>query len=68
MANLPENKSSKVLRVFLSFVLFFLIVLVNMSVCSKAVFLNKNDIEDRFTGYEYVSSVKNSVLEYDERT
>lgn len=64
MANLPENKSSKVLRVFLSFVLFFLIVLVNMSVCSKAVFLNKNDIEDRFTGYEYVSSVKNSVLEY----
>lgn len=64
MANLPENKSSKVLRVFLSFALFLLIVLVNMSVCSKTMFLNKNYIEDMFTDYEYVSSVKNSVVEY----
>lgn len=64
MANSPENKSSKILRMFLSFVLFLLIVLVNISVCAKTVFLNKNDIEHMFTDYEYVSSVKSSVLEY----
>lgn len=64
MPDSPENKVSKVLRVLLSFILFVLIVVISLAVCTKTVLLNKSSIEDRFTGYEYVSSVKDSVVEY----
>lgn len=64
MANLRENKVSKILRVLLSFVLFIMIVLVSVSAFAKAVLLDKNKIEDAFTDYKYVSSVKDSVVEY----
>ena len=64
MPDSPENKVSKVLRVLLSFILFVLVVVISLAVCTKTVLLNKSSIEDRFTGYEYVSSVKDSVVEY----
>ncbi|MCH5320975.1 MAG: hypothetical protein J1E36_04385 [Eubacterium sp.] len=64
MANSPENKMSKALRTLLSFALFVMIVVLSLSASSKAVLLNKTRIIDMFTSYEYVSSVKNSVVEY----
>lgn len=64
MANSRETKSSKILRVALSFALFIMIVLASLSTCSKSVFLNKTEIEDLFTDYNYVSAVKADILEY----
>lgn len=64
MADSRETKASKILRVFLSFALFIMIVLASLSTCSKSVFLNKSEIEDLFTDYNYVSSVKADILEY----
>lgn len=64
MAQLRENKISKVMRVVLSFVLFVLIVITSVSACAKAVFLDKNSIENRFASYDYISAVKKSAMEY----
>ncbi|MDE6469931.1 MAG: hypothetical protein K2L19_02795, partial [Eubacterium sp.] len=64
MANSRETKSSRILRVLLSFSLFIMIVLASLSTCSKSVFLNKSSIENMFTDYNYVSSVKTDILEY----
>lgn len=64
MENSRETKSSRLLRVLLSFALFIMIVLVSLSSCSKSVFLNKSLIEDLFTDYDYVSCVKADILEY----
>lgn len=64
MANSHENKLSKNLRILLSFALFVMLVLLSLSASSKAVLLNKNRIENMFTSYKYVSSVKNSVVDY----
>ena len=64
MAISPENKVSKVLRTLLSFALFVMIVVLSLSTSSKAVLLNKSRISNMFTSYEYVSSVKDSVVEY----
>lgn len=64
MAISHENKLSKTLRTLLSFALFVMLVLLSLSASSKAVLLNKNRIENMFTGYEYVSSVKGSVVDY----
>ncbi len=64
MAVSHENKLSRTLRTLLSFALFVMIVLLSLSVSSKAVLLNKTKIEALFTDYEYVSSVKDSVAQY----
>lgn len=64
MADSRETKASKILRVLLSFALFVMIVLASLSTCSKSVFLNKSEIENLFTDYNYVSSVQADVLEY----
>lgn len=64
MAVSHENKLSRTLRTLLSFALFVMIVLLSLSVSSKAVLLNKTKIGALFTDYEYVSSVKDSVAQY----
>lgn len=64
MADSRETKLSKILRVLLSFALFIMIVLASLSACSKSVLFNKAEIEDLFTDYNYVSSVKADILKY----
>ncbi len=64
MANDTRKKSSAGLRKFLSFVIYFLLVALSFSACSSAVFTNTQSVKEAFTGYEYVSGLRNNVMEY----
>lgn len=64
MPDSRENKVSVVLRVLLSFVLFAIVVVISLALCTKMTVLNKDAIVDRFASYEYVSEVKNSTVQY----
>lgn len=59
-----ESKLIKRLRAVLGFVLSAVIAALSVAICANAVFLNEKNIEKRFTCYEYVSAVRNDVIEY----
>lgn len=64
MAGSSSKKSSKSLRVFLSFVIFLLLVVFSFSACSGAVFTNAKQIEKAFVSYEYVSGLRDNIIDY----
>ncbi|MGN0521974.1 MAG: hypothetical protein ACI4IQ_04975 [Eubacterium sp.] len=64
MANSSHTKSSKPMRVFLSFVLFLLIVIFSFCACSSAVFTNNKRIENALSGYEYVSGLRDNIIDF----
>lgn len=59
-----ETKFSKNIRGFISFVLFLLLVLLSLTACAKAAFLNASVIEKQFTGHAYTSALRDDVAAY----
>lgn len=62
----PESKTVRAVRTALSFVLSVIISILTVAVCFNTSFLDTAKIEKRFTCYEYVCGVRESVIRYTE--
>lgn len=66
MADLHESKSNLRVRNFLSFVLFVVITLSSISLCTRIYFLNPKEISNQFLSYNYISSFQKNISQYAE--
>lgn len=66
MADLHESKSTLRVRNVLSFLLFALITLSSLSLCTRLCFLNEKEISNQFISYNYVSSLQKNITQYAE--